>query len=57
MPEIDYKLCEHCGTCVGCCPADAIIIDFNVLFIDTERCTECGICVTVCPVDALRERS
>ncbi len=55
MIVIERKLCEVCGTCVGVCSADAIIIEGADISIDTERCIECQACVQVCPVGAAEE--
>ncbi|MFA6472895.1 MAG: 4Fe-4S binding protein [Candidatus Latescibacterota bacterium] len=55
MMRIESSLCEVCGTCVGVCPADAIIIEGRNIRIDTERCILCSACVQVCPVSAVKE--
>ncbi len=52
MIRVDGALCELCGTCVGVCPADAIIIEGTVLRIDADRCIGCLVCVRICPVGA-----
>jgi L-aspartate semialdehyde sulfurtransferase ferredoxin len=56
MIVIDCKCCEVCGTCVGVCPADAIIIEGQNIRIDGERCISCLACVKVCPVGAVSEK-
>lgn len=56
MIVIERKRCEVCGTCVGVCPADAIIIEGPDIRIDTERCISCQACVQVCPVGAAEEK-
>ncbi|MDP2982668.1 MAG: 4Fe-4S binding protein [Candidatus Latescibacter sp.] len=53
MIVIERKRCEVCGTCVGVCPADAIIIEGPDICIDMERCISCQACVQVCPVGAV----
>jgi L-aspartate semialdehyde sulfurtransferase ferredoxin len=53
MIVIERKRCEVCGTCVGVCPADAIIIECADIRIDGEKCLECRACVQVCPVGAI----
>lgn len=44
--------CDLCGTCVGVCPVDAIILWENGLEIDSEVCIRCMKCVWVCPCGA-----
>ncbi|MHB9029542.1 MAG: 4Fe-4S binding protein [Candidatus Latescibacterota bacterium] len=53
MIRIDSALCELCGTCVGVCPADAIVMEMNSIRIEQDRCISCGACVQVCPVGAV----
>lgn len=55
MIRIDAALCELCGTCVGICPADAVVIEGTHISIDDGRCVECLACVRICPVGAPRE--
>jgi L-aspartate semialdehyde sulfurtransferase ferredoxin len=57
MIVIERIRCEVCGTCVGVCPADAIIIEGKNIFVDKERCITCLACVQVCPVGAVEELS
>jgi NAD-dependent dihydropyrimidine dehydrogenase PreA subunit len=57
MISIDAALCEICGTCVGVCPADAVIIEGNTVRIDPDLCLECLACVKICPVGAPGERT
>ena len=44
-------LCLRCGTCVGICPKDAIILneDYYPYCPDYEICNDCGLCLKVCP--------
>ncbi len=44
-------LCLRCGTCVGICPNDAIILneDYYPYCPDYEICNDCGLCLKVCP--------
>ena len=53
MIIINQQLCDLCGTCVGVCPVDAIIIEKQGITIKSDICTSCSACVDVCPVDAL----
>ncbi|MCL2182758.1 MAG: 4Fe-4S binding protein [Chitinispirillia bacterium] len=52
MTVVDQKKCDECGTCIGVCPQDAIILG-KALRISSEKCTSCGICVRICPFAAL----
>jgi len=52
MILIDGARCELCGTCMGVCPVDAIMIRGNVIGIERERCIECLACTFICPVGA-----
>ena len=54
MIEIDRKLCDTCGTCVGVCPSDALAIELTALALYPDRCIGCHACVAVCPVEALK---
>lgn len=47
--SINSQLCCHCGVCAGVCPAHAILIEKNTLFVDTNKCVDCGLCVNCCP--------
>ena len=55
MIMIDPILCDVCGTCVGVCPADAVIIEGDTVRIDHGRCVSCLACIVICPVGAPRE--
>jgi ferredoxin len=52
MIVINVALCDECGTCIGVCPADAILLDDRIR-IDDGKCISCGNCITVCPAGAL----
>jgi ferredoxin len=52
MISIDEKKCDECGTCIGVCPVDAIVLDAGIA-IDSSVCISCGKCVSVCPAGAL----
>jgi len=51
----DNGLCSGCGTCVGVCPSDAIVMVKSNLHgvylpkIDMDKCRFCQLCVTCCP--------
>ncbi|MDW7650605.1 MAG: 4Fe-4S binding protein [Bacillota bacterium] len=51
-----YKItdeCVACGSCLDCCPSDAIT-EGDVYSISDE-CAECGLCVDECPTGAIIE--
>lgn len=50
--KIESSKCDKCGTCIGVCPSDALILT-DTLNIIEEKCSECGSCVRVCPFGAL----
>jgi ferredoxin len=52
MVKITLTVCDECGTCIGVCPADALVFNTD-LRVDGARCTRCGRCVKVCPFGAL----
>lgn len=52
MIDVNLKLCDECATCIGVCPADAILLDDRIT-IDEGRCISCGNCISVCPMGAL----
>jgi ferredoxin len=54
MIHVNTKACDGCGTCVGVCPADALILEETVS-VDPLKCTVCLTCVRICPFGALRD--
>lgn len=46
--------CIGCGTCLDCCPVDAIVESGEIYMINDD-CTECKACVEACPVNAIVE--
>ena len=57
MISCNNQVCDVCGTCVGVCPVDAIIIENPEVIIQVDTCIQCGACVQICPVNALSEDS
>ncbi|MCU7834558.1 MAG: 4Fe-4S binding protein [gamma proteobacterium symbiont of Taylorina sp.] len=60
LPEIDADACVHslcndsdCHACVDACPAQAWVLDDEILGLDIEACDGCGLCVPACPTGAL----
>ena len=55
MININKQSCDLCGTCVGVCAADALMIRGNELTVNSDKCINCFLCVYVCPIEALSE--
>jgi uncharacterized protein (DUF362 family)/Pyruvate/2-oxoacid:ferredoxin oxidoreductase delta subunit len=53
-PDVDNRLCKHCGECWKYCPAKAITPSEKEIAFDYDRCIRCFCCVEVCPHGALR---
>lgn len=51
--ETTEELCKRCYICVRSCPAKAIKIKEEQIYILDERCIGCGICVTACSQNAI----
>jgi len=54
MVYVNERACDACGTCVGVCPSDALVLE-RTISVDSQKCTGCGICVQICPFGALRD--
>jgi ferredoxin len=52
MMNVDRTACDACGTCVGVCPSDALVLE-ETITVDSGLCTGCGICAQICPFGAL----
>ncbi len=52
MVYVNKIACDACGTCIGVCPSDALVLEETVS-VDSNRCTGCGVCVKICPFGAL----
>jgi len=46
--DINPDHCTFCGTCVGICPHDALIIK-NEKILQIADCKKCGLCYEICP--------
>jgi ferredoxin len=52
---VDRKACTLCMSCVGACPAGALMDGQNLpqlRFIE-QNCVQCGLCANTCPEDAI----
>lgn len=52
--RIEPDLCVACLACVRVCPADAVGVEAERVWIMEDACTQCGICVPACPHEAIR---
>ncbi len=50
---ISVERCDLCGSCVGICPPDCIVLTEHSLMIIGPECIRCGLCLSACPVGAL----
>lgn len=55
---MDYRIapdrCVACLACVRVCPADAVAVEGQQVWIVDQACTRCGVCVPACPHEAIR---
>lgn len=51
--KIDQELCVACLACVRVCPADAIAVDNDKVWIVDESCVRAGLCLPACPHEAV----
>lgn len=51
--RVDPDLCVACLACVRVCPADAVAVEEQRVWIVDEACTRCGVCLPACPHDAI----
>jgi len=51
--KVDSDLCVASLACVRVCPADAVAVEADKIWIVDESCTRCGICLPACPHDAI----
>jgi ferredoxin len=54
--HVDQKSCTMCMSCVGACPASALMDggDRPLLKFLERNCVQCGLCEATCPEDAIR---
>jgi ferredoxin len=53
---VDRKACSLCMSCVGACPASALMDSQNapqLRFVE-KNCIQCGLCAATCPEDAIQ---
>jgi MinD superfamily P-loop ATPase len=55
VPQIDEKLCTHCGKCAEACQFNALAVIQDQVLVFPELCHGCGGCTLICPVQAIRE--
>lgn len=55
MPYTITDKCTACGSCMECCPAEAIKEGEPYYMIDADTCIDCGQCVDACPAEAIVE--
>jgi ferredoxin len=51
--NVNSDACDRCGTCIGVCTANALMLPEGPVIVDKGRCTGCGTCVKICPFGAL----
>ncbi len=51
--KLNNDKCDRCGTCIGVCPTNALLLLTASLVIDSDRCNTCERCVVICPFGAL----
>ena len=47
--NINPKLCNKCGTCVGVCPTNALNATINCIEYSKDKCISCSKCYVNCP--------
>ncbi len=53
-PEIDYKKCTNCGTCIEVCPVGVFVKKGNkVVVAKPNECIGCRACEAQCPNEAI----
>ena len=53
MSHVDVELCVGCRDCVEVCPFEALIMNNDVVELQTMACMGCGVCVSTCNEGAL----
>lgn len=56
VPQIDEKVCDHCGKCSQFCEQNALFVSPEKVLVFSELCNGCGGCVIVCPKEAISEK-
>jgi MinD superfamily P-loop ATPase len=55
VPQINEKLCNHCGLCAKVCQFHALVVLPNDVLILPNLCHGCGACAYLCPKQAITE--
>ena len=56
-PQVNEKLCDHCGKCSEFCEFNALFVTPEKVLFFTELCHSCGGCLLVCPKNAITEKN
>jgi len=50
------RVCRQCfpAPCLQACPAEAILGENSIIFLEREKCSGCGLCVEACPHAAIK---
>ncbi len=55
VPQINEKICDHCGECSKFCQYNALFVGPEKVMFFPELCHGCGGCILVCPRKAITE--
>ncbi len=44
IATVDQALCDRCGTCIGVCPTNALLLLCDRLIVDEALCSGCATC-------------
>jgi len=56
-PQVNEKLCDHCGKCSEFCEFNALFVTPEKVLFFTELCHSCGGCLLVCPKNVITEKN
>lgn len=55
MPVTVFKdECIGCGTCIGVCPTEALVMQDDGKAECVGDCIDCGACIDTCPTEAIK---
>lgn len=55
VPQVDERICTHCGKCAEVCQFNALAVIKDQVLVFPELCHGCGGCALHCPVSAIQE--